>query len=108
MFLGKHKQGAVVQQVGAVALGQHIAQRGAQRRIACVTRLQFVETARQLGGQARFVHLEVLQNRRQIGARRIEQLHEVMFDLNVVVRARDAQAGGGFQRVAGGVVQLSD
>ena len=36
----------------------------------------------------------------------IQQLHEEVFDLDVVVSARKTQARRGFQRFARGVVQL--
>ena len=80
----------------------------AERRSARVAGLELVEAARQLGRQARFVHFEMLQDGRQIAVARIQQLHQVMLDLHVVVRAGKTQARRGFQRVARGVVQLSD
>jgi hypothetical protein len=99
---------AIVDRAQRPGLGQHITQRGAQRRVARVSRLQLIQAARQLGREARFVHFEMLQDGRQIRAARIQQLHQIVLHLDVIVRARKAQTGRGFQRVARGIVQLPD
>src|SRR5690606_40472942 len=58
--------------------------------------------------QARPVHAELLEDQRGVGITGVEQLHEVVLDLDVVVGAGEAESGGGLDGAASRVVQLPD
>ena len=50
----------------------------------------------------------VLENEGEITVARVERFHHEMLDLDIVVRARQTQAGGGLQGVSRLRVQLAD
>src|SRR5262249_31999230 len=100
--------GSVVNRPEGPAFGEGADQRRTQRRIPRVAGLQPVERARELARQARSVDTEMLEDRRKIAVRLIEQLHQVMFDLDVVMSPRQAQTGSRLQRHSRFVVALSD
>src|SRR5690606_15397343 len=99
---------AVVDRPDRPRLRQHLHQRRAERWRARVARLQIVEARGQLAREPRAVDLVVLQDVRAVAVRRVEQLHQVVLDLDVVVRAREAQPRRRFDRAPGLVVQLPD
>ena len=70
--------------------------------------LQFVERAAQFTGQAGFVDAKVLQHAMKIAILPIEQLHQEMLDLNVVVSARETQPQAVFQGFSSGLVHLAE
>src|SRR5581483_9521204 len=76
-------------------------------RGAAVAGLELVQGAGQLAVDARGVDGVLLENALQIAVADFEQLDQEMFDLDVVVGARHAQARGAFQRPPARQVQLA-
>ena len=90
------------------SLGQHFDQRRAQGRIARISLLEFVEAAIQLAGEARFVDAKAIHNLGKVAVRLVQKLEHIMLDFNVIVRASQAQAGGGLQGLPGVLIEFSD
>ena len=63
---------------------------------------------KQVGREASRVRAVVLRDELQVRALGLDELHEPVLDLDVVVRAGEAQAGGGLQRLAAGLVETPD
>src|SRR5690606_30628295 len=99
---------AVVDRPERPRLRQHLHQRRAERWRARVARLVLFEARGQLARRPRAMDLLVPQDVRAVGVRRVEQLHQVVLDLDVGVRAREAEPRRRFDRVPGLVVQLPD
>ena len=57
--------------------------------------LEPVETSRQLRGDARAVDAIVLEDRGEVAVVAVEQLHQEVLDLDVVVGAAETQPRGG-------------
>ena len=99
---------AVVERAERPRLVEHLDDVRAERRRARVAGLQLVEALRQLRRQPRPVDAELLEDRREVAVGGVEQLHEVVLDLDVVVRAGQAQAGRRFDGAPRRVIQLAD
>src|SRR5579871_2192027 len=97
---------AEVERANRPRLREHLKQRGTERRRARVAALQPVQASLQLLLQARWVHAELMKDLRRIAAACIQQLHEEMFDLDVVMRPSQAKTGSRFERGASRVIQL--
>ena len=78
----------------------------AESRSPSVAGLQGIQAPCQLGGQHRLVYAELFRDASEVSAAGIQQLHQVMFDLNIVMSAGKAEPRGRFQHVPSGVVQL--
>ena len=59
-------------------------------------------------GKARAVDLEVAEDARQVVGAGVEQLHQKVLDLDVVVGSREAESRGVFHCAAHGVIQFAD
>src|SRR5262245_35063957 len=79
-----------------------------QGRRARVARLQPIERPRQVSVQPRHSTLKMIQDARQIGVMRFEQLDQVMLDLDVVVGPRKTQPRRPVKRTPAGVVEPAD
>ena len=90
---GAHLAGVEVDGADRPRGGQHLEHRGADGRRACVAGLQLVDAARQICGEPRLVDFKMLDDRGEVARSRIEQLGEVVLDLDIVVGAREAEAG---------------
>ena len=99
LFVGNQRQrakagadlsGAEFERAHGPSLGEHAVQRRAEGRRARVARFQLVEAARELPGEAGFIHAEMFEDTREIGIGGIQQLEEEVLDLDVVMRAREA------------------
>src|ERR1017187_5567894 len=88
--------------------GEHLDDAGTESGNAGVAGLEGVERAGEIGGQAGIVHAETAADFFEVAGAVIEEFHQVVLDLDIVVGARDAKAGGGFERVAGGWSQFFD
>ena len=73
-----------------------------------VARLQLVQAAREVRREPRAIDLELLEDGGAIAIARVEQLHEIVLDLDVVVGARQTQPGCCLEGVARLVVELAD
>ena len=89
-------------------LGQHLQQRRAEGRRARVAGFQFVQAARQLRGRRDLSTPNCRRMQAKSSIARIQQLHQVMLDLDVVVRAGQAESRGRLQRKARRVIQFRD
>ena len=103
-----NRRRAEVERAKRPRLREHLQQGGTERRRARVAALQPVETTLQLLLQARWVHAELMEDLRGIATARIQQLHQEMFDLDVVMRPSQAKTGGRFKRGASRVIQLAN
>ena len=79
-----------------------------QRRRARVAGLQLLQRAVQVGDKAALVDLVVAQDRGDVAIGAIGQRQQPMLDLDIVVGARQRQAGRRLQRPAARVVQPPD
>ncbi len=100
--------GAEINGADGPGFGEHVRERGTEGGCTRVTGLQFVEAAREIAGETRFVHAKLFKDARKIAVGDVEELEKKMFDLDVVVSARQTKTGGGLEGIPGGVVQLAD
>ena len=84
---GADLPGVVLHRADQPGLAEHLDQRRAEGRRAGVARLELVEAPAQLGRQAGLIHAESFQDAGEIGIAGIQQLHEEVLDLDVVVGA---------------------
>ena len=70
------------------AFGQHLQHRRADGRRPRIAALQLVEAALQFFLQARSIHAELVKNLDGVAAARIQQLHQEVLYLDVIMRAR--------------------
>ncbi len=117
LFVGDQRQDGVpgadaggleVDRADGPGLREHLQQRRAQCRRACVAGFEFVEAARQLRRQARLVDAKLLQDEGEVSIARIEQFHQVMLDFDVIVGPGQAESRGSLQRQARRIVQFRD
>ena len=80
---------------------QHLQHRLADGRIARAPRFQLVEAAGEFRREAGLVDTEMLRDESEIRPAGIQQLHQEMLDLDVIVGAGQTKAGRSFQRVTG-------
>ncbi len=88
--------------------GEHLYQLRAEGWAASVAGLQAVEAALEFICETRFVDAVLLEDESDIVVGAIDCLHEVMLDLDVVVRARDAETCCSFEGATSCVVQFAD
>ena len=105
---GAHVLGAIVDGPDRPCLGEGPHQVRAERRCARVARLEVVEAPREIRDESRPLDAVMAQDERQIIVGGVERLQQKMLDLDVVVRARQAQAGRRLDGIAGIVVELAD
>jgi len=67
-----------------------------------------VETLREIGREPRSVERVLAQDERKIAVGDVEQLDEIVLDLDVVVRAREAETRRRLDDAARGRVELAD
>jgi hypothetical protein len=103
---GAHLAGVEVDGADRPRGGQHLEHGGADGRRAGVAGLQLVDAAGQIRGEPRFVYFKMLDDRGEVARSGIEQLGEVVFDLDVVVSAREAEAGCPLERQRAGSFSL--
>src|ERR1043166_9956439 len=74
----------------------------------CVSSLAVIERPGEIARQPRSVDRVLLEHEREIGIRDVEELHEVVLDLDVVVRTRETQPSRALDGAARRGVQLTD
>ena len=99
---------AVVEGADCPGFVEHRRNVRAHRRRASVAGLEMIEALRQLRRQPRPVDAVLLENRRDVAVGIVEQLHQIMLNLDVIVRARQAEARRGFHGAPSRVIQLAD
>ena len=105
---GTDVTGIVVERSHGPCFAEHLDERGSKGWSTRIATLQFVERSCQLRRQLGFVDVESFDDGSQISARMFQQLHQEVFDLDIVMRALQTEAGRGLHGVARGVVQFSD
>ena len=105
---GADLRGAEVDGADGPGLGQHIRKRGTERRGSGVAGLQFVETAGEVAGEARFIDAKLFEDAGEIAIGDVKKLEEEVLDLDVIVSASEAEARRGLESIASGIVQFAD
>ena len=105
---GAHLARAVVHRAHRPRLGEHSRKMRAERGRARIAGLEVVQALRQIRREARSIDRVLPQDERAIAIGRVEQLHEEVLDLDVVVRSRQAQPRRRFDGAARRGVELGD
>ena len=105
---GANLRGPEIDRADRPRFGEHVRERRTERGSAGVSGFQFIETARKIAGEPGFVDAKLFEDAWQIAIRDIEELEEEMFDLDVIMSARQAETRRGFESVPSGIVEFSD
>src|SRR5204862_4292858 len=87
---------------------EHAREMRAERRRPRVARLQVIETLREIGRETRAVDRVLPKDEREVAVGRVEKLREVVLDLDVVMRAGEAQSSRRLDGAARRRVELGD
>ena len=84
---GADRARAVIHGADEPRAAQHLGETRAERRRPGVAGLELVQTASEIGREPGAVHFVLLEDVGEVPIARVEQLHQEMLDLDVVVRA---------------------
>ena len=85
-----------------------VADLGREQRRPGVAGLEAVDRLREVGEHPALIDVEMLEEQADVVAGLLQELREPVLDLDVVVRSRETQAGGSFERPLADGVQLPD